>query len=295
VLDPTRELPQEGHPPGGVSKAPGDDPVKQLYCEQLPMIEKAAAFLCRRYGFSREEIQDFTQHVHTKILDHDCAVLHNYQGRSSLTTYLATVVQHALQDYVNSRWGKWRPSAEARRLGQLAVDLETLLIRDRQGFDEACQTLRSRGVTATDAELSAIAARLPQRSPRRMDSSYEIEGGGAWAAGGSRRAAAGSGLRAEPAAAESADELLRSKERQRRRQAALQALKAALAALPAEDRLIVKMFGEVSIAEIARMFELDQKALYKRKDKILRRLREALESAGVSAEDVAEILGHVDT
>jgi DNA-directed RNA polymerase specialized sigma24 family protein len=55
------------------------------------------------------------------------------------------------------------------------------------------------------------------------------------------------------------------------------------------------MFGEVSIAEIARMFELDQKALYKRKDKILRRLREALESAGVSAEDVADILGHVDT
>ncbi|HEV3455578.1 MAG TPA: sigma-70 family RNA polymerase sigma factor [Thermoanaerobaculia bacterium] len=269
--------------------------MEQLFLEQKATIERAAACLCRRYGFSREEIEDFTQHVLAKIWADDCAVLRKYQGRSSLTTYLATVVQRALQDYVNSLWGKWRPSAEARRLGQLAVDLETLLMRDRMGFGEACQTLRSRGVTATDAELSAIAARLPQRSPRRMDGTYEIERGGAWAAGGARRLAAGSAPRAEPAAAGSADELLRGKEIERRRQAAMQALKAALGELPVQDRLIVKMFGEVSIAEIARMFELDQKALYKRKDKILRRLREALESAGVSAEDVADILGHVDT
>src|SRR5262249_31777663 len=109
------------------------------------------------------------------------------------------------------------------------------------------------------------------------------------------RPAPGSGLHAEPAAAQSADEPLRRKEIERRRRMALHALKSALAALPAKDRLIARLLGEVPIAEIARMVGLDQKALYKRKDKILRRLREALESAGVSAEDVADILGHVDT
>lgn len=297
VLDPNRELPAPGRPPGGAPEAPGEGPVQQLFHEQQPAIQKAAAYFCRRYGFSREEIEDFTQHVLLKIWADDCAVLRKYQGRddAKMTTYLAVVVHRALLDYVDGMWGKWRPSAQARRLGQLAVDLERLLVCDRSSLDEACQTLRSRGVTATNDELSTLAARLPQpRVPRRTDAAHESDGRLAPGAGGARRLAAGAG-RAEPAAAESADDLLVGKERQRCRQMALKALKAALAALPDEDRLIARMVGEVPIADIARIWKLDQKALYKRRDKILRSLRQALEGAGVRAEDVGEFLGHVDT
>jgi RNA polymerase sigma factor (sigma-70 family) len=294
VLDPNRELPLEGRPPGGPSGTPGEDSVEKLFREQQAAIKKAAAYFCRRYGFSREEIEDFTQHVLLKIWNDNCAVLRKYQGRSSLATYLAMVVQKALLDYVNHHWGKWRPSADAARLGQLAVDLETLLVRDRMGFDEACQTLRSRGATATEAELSAIAAQLPPRSPRRVDGSYESEGLGARSAGGAHHRTGKPGKSAEPAATESADETLWTKERLRRRHVVLQALKQALAELPPEDRVIARMLGAVSIAEIARLWQLDQKALYRRKDKILKRLRKVLEKAGVSAEDVAEFLGHAD-
>lgn len=295
VLDPNREQPQQGRPPGGAAEAPGKGSVQEVFLEQKATIEKAAAFFCRRFGFSREEVEDFTQHVLLKIWADDCAVLRKYQGRAKLTSYLATVVYKALLDYVNSRWGKWRPSAQAHRLGQLAVDLETLLVRDRMSFGEACQTLRSRGATASDAELTALAARLPPpRSPRPMDGPHESEGGAALGPGGAHRLGAG-GWRTEPTATESADELLRSKERRRRKQTAMQALKAALAALPKEDRLIARMLGEASTADIARSWNLDQKALYRRKDKILRSLRQALESAGVCAEDVREFLGHADT
>ncbi len=269
--------------------------MERLFHEQQETIRKAAAFYCRRYAFGREDVEDFTQHVLCKIWADDCAVLRKYQGRSSLTTYLAIVVHRTLQDYVNAIWGKWRPSAEARRLGRLAIELETLLVRDRMAFDEACQTLRSRGVTASDAELSALAGKLRPPSPRRLDAWHEQDGGGGWAAGGARRPPAGPGRQAEPAAAETADGLLWSKDRERRWQAAITALRTALAALPPEDRLMVKMLGEFSIAEIARTRKLDQKALYRWRDKILERLREALEGSGVSAEDVAEILDHVDT
>ena len=277
MLDPNRELSLDGHPPEGAEKAPGEKPVEQLFGEQQEAIKRAAAYFCRRYGFSREDVEDFTHDVLLKIWADDYAVLRCYQGRSSLATYLAMVVHRALLDHVNHLWGKWRPSAEALRLGQLAVDLETLLERDRMGFDEACQILRSRGATATDAQLRAIDAQLPPRSPRRPD------GPGVSAAGD-----------AEPPAAGSPDELLQAKERGRRRQAIEQALSTALAELPAEDCLIARMLGEVSIAEIARLWQLDQKALYRRKDKILKTLRAALERAGVSAKDVAEILGHGD-
>ncbi len=202
-----------------------------------------------------------------------------------MTSYLAVVVQRALQDYVNSHWGKWRPSKAALRLGQLAIDLETLLVRDRLGFDEACRTLRFRGATATDAELSEIAARLPPRPPRRIDGSHE-------GAGGSGDVAPG---RHEPVAAESADDGIRQSERHQRWQHAMQALTDALAALPAEDRLIAEMVGEFGVVDIAAQLGLEQKPLYKRKEKILKRLREALESAGVSATDVEDILGDADS
>jgi len=287
VLDSNREQLQEGRPEAGGSKAPGKGPVEQLYLAQLETVKRLAAYACRRYGFSREEVEDFTQHVLAKIWADGCAVLRKYQGRSSLSTYLAIVVNSALKDYVNSLWGKWRPSAAANRLGQLAIDLETLLVRDRKSFDEACQTLHSRGVTATDAELSELAARLPPRSPRRPDGSYEGEAGGDL-----RRSAAPGGR--EPVAAESADERIQLSERQRRWQQAMRALDVAIKALPAEDCMIAKLLGEFPVVVIAARLGLDQKALYRRKDKILARLRQALESAGFSAGDVGEILGHAD-
>ncbi|HXO27608.1 MAG TPA: sigma-70 family RNA polymerase sigma factor [Thermoanaerobaculia bacterium] len=289
VLDPNRERLQEGPQAVAGSKAPGKGSVEQLYHAQVETIRKLAAYACRRYGFGREEVEDFTQHVLAKIWDEGCAVLQKFQGRSNLASYLAVVVQRALQDYVNSRWGKWRPSKAAQRRGQLAIDLETLLVRDRLGFDEACRTLRSRGATATDAELDEIAARLPPRPPRRIDGSYDGAGGSGDIRG------AGTPGRREPVAAESADDRIRASERQQRWQHAMQALAAALAALPAEDRLIAKMVGEFGVVDIAAHLGLEQKPLYKRKEKILARLREVLESAGVSAADVAEILGDADS
>lgn len=289
VLDSNREQLQDGRQAAGGSRAPGKGSVEQLYLAQLETIKRLAAYACRRYGFSREEVEDFTQHVLAKIWGDDCAVLRKYQGRSSLSTYLAIVVNSALKDYVNSLWGKWRPSAAANRLGQLAIDLETLLVRDRKRFDEACQTLRSRGLTATDAELSEIAARLPPRSPRRPDGSYEGEAG---TGGGDLHRPAPGGR--EPVAPESADDGIRLSERQRRWQQAMRALGVAIGALPAEDRVIAKMLGEFQVVVIAARLGLDQKALYRRKHKILRTLREALERDGFSAGDVGEILGHAD-
>jgi RNA polymerase sigma factor (sigma-70 family) len=290
VLDPNRERLQEGPQVVAGSKAPGESSVEQLYLAQLETIRKLAAYACRRYGFGREDVEDFTQHVLAKIWADGCAVLRKFQGRSNLASYLAVVVQRALQDYVNSRWGKWRPSKAAIRQGQLAIDLETLLVRDRLGFDEACRTLRNRGATATDAELGEIAARLPVPSPRRTGGPHEGAGGS-----GDLRDGVAPGRR-EPVAAESADDGIRQSERQQRWQHAVKALAAALAALPAEDRLIAKMVGDgFKVVEIAAQLKLDQKKLYKRTEKILKRLREALESAGVSADDVEDILGDADS
>jgi RNA polymerase sigma factor (sigma-70 family) len=292
VLDSNRELLQDRPKPDGGSQGPGKGSVEEVYRDHLATIDKAARHACRRYGFSREEAEDFAQEVKTKIWTDGCAVLRKHKGRSKLATYLVVVVNHALQDYVNHLWGKWRPSEEAKRHGPLGVQLERLLACDRRSFSEACQILwTNHGVTASEAELADIAAQLPQRLPRRMDGRGEGEGGPA------RRPAGGSSLAGEPAAVETADERLWRKESARRRERAFQALGAALNTLPPDEWLLVKRVAEGrTVAQIARSCpHLVQKRLYKQNKRILKKLRQALERAGISAEDVTEILHRADT
>jgi RNA polymerase sigma factor for flagellar operon FliA len=69
-------------------------------------------------------------------------------------------------------------------------------------------------------------------------------------------------------------------------------LNKALASLPAQDRLIIKMrFDDgFSVAEIAKAMTLEQKPLYRRIEKLLIELRRTLEASGVSAGQIREAI-----
>jgi RNA polymerase sigma factor (sigma-70 family) len=294
VLESNRELWQEGRQPAGHSQ-PLEGSMEQVFLAHLATIKKAAAHACRRYGLGREDTEDFTQHVLAKIVADDYAVLRKHRGSSKLSTYLVVVVQRALLDFMNRRWGKWRPTEDAKRLGTLAIRLETLLVRDQLGFREACQILwTNEGVKESEAALDELAGKLPRRTPRRPETSLET-GGSSGGAGGPGRS---SGRAIDPrqlAGAQSADERVMSEERARQRERVHQALMAALRTLPAEDQLLLRLKGEkLTIAQIARTLCLDQKALYKRLDKIKKTVRAAMERAGISARDIGEILAHAD-
>jgi RNA polymerase sigma factor for flagellar operon FliA len=70
-------------------------------------------------------------------------------------------------------------------------------------------------------------------------------------------------------------------------------LAGALAALAPQDGLILKLrFDDgFTVGQIARVLRLEEKPLYRRLERILGGLRERLESEGVAAAEVAELLG----
>ncbi|HUF46207.1 MAG TPA: hypothetical protein VMM93_00260, partial [Vicinamibacterales bacterium] len=111
----------------------GGDP--DPYLAHHDLIEQAIRTFCRRQRLSATEAEDFASEVRLHLLDRERAVLRAFEGRSSFQTYLLTVIRHQFRDWRNALWGKWRPSAEARRLGPLAVRLEMLLVRDRLPLD----------------------------------------------------------------------------------------------------------------------------------------------------------------
>lgn len=246
---------------------------EHLYLANRGLIDLSIAAVCRRHRLSTTDAEDFAGAVRLFLIDDDYAVLRKFQNRSSLRTYLLTVITHRYQDWRNARWGKWRPSAEAKRQGALAVHLERLVVRDGLTLDEACETLRTNfQVMESQRTLEAMAARFPARHGRRFVSDDVLE--------------------MEPEPTESADRAVRAREAAAAAEAAATALGKALAALPPQDRLILRMRFEdgFSWAQIARALQLEQKPLYRRVERVLTQLRAWLEASGLTAATAGEIL-----
>lgn len=245
-----------------------------LFLQNLGWIERVSASLCRRYGITGEDAEDFASWAKLRLIENDYASLRKFRGESAITTYLTVVVASLFRDYRVERWGRWRPSAAAQRRGTLAVRLETLVHRDGYRLEQAAEILRTSGATdLPDRELAVLLAELPPRTPLRP-----VEVG------------------PEPlestSAGVTADEFVTRDEEERERRAASEALSRTLEHLPTEDRLILRLrfWEDMSVADVARALALPQKPLYRRLEQVLAQLRRELEAAGISRERIRELL-----
>jgi len=127
--------------------------LESLFVSALPDIERITRFVARRNRLSPADAEDFCSEVNVALIENDYAALGSYQGRSSLPTYLSTVIQRRFLDFRRKAWGKWRSSAEALRRGPLAERMERLLYRDGLTFEQAVETLRTNFACAEDREV----------------------------------------------------------------------------------------------------------------------------------------------
>jgi RNA polymerase sigma factor (sigma-70 family) len=242
---------------------------ERLFLENLALIERIVAATCHRHRLTAEESEDFASILKLKLIADDYVVLRAWAGRSSLAGYLTAVVQHAFLDYRNHLWGRWRPSAEARRLGPRAVRLETQLHRDGQTLAEIC----ARSAPEERGELERLAARLPVRLRRHVDGA--------------------DGLDHTASPEGSPEALLIEKERESARARVERALADAIDQLPEEDRLVLqlRLYDGVSLVDVSRSLGRDVRQIYRRWEAMMRRLRASLEGVGCDARLVCLALG----
>jgi RNA polymerase sigma factor for flagellar operon FliA len=256
-----------------MERAVPDSSRADLFVSQLDVVERVIAFVCARHRVSSADAEDFGSYVKLKFVESDYAVLAKFEGRSSLRTYLTVVIQRLFLDYRISAWGKWRPSAEARRAGPVGVLLEQLMVRDGHPFEEACEALRTTHcVDVSRAVLESLAARLPVRLKRR----FERDDALADVASNTRPA----------------DDAAADRDREATATLVSAALQRLTETLDAQDRLIIAMRFEDgrTVADIATILRLEQKALYRRLDRLLLDLRRALEAEGIDAAAVRDLL-----
>ena len=245
---------------------------EEFYNQHLPIIGQIASSVCRRNGLSDHDAEDFTSDIRLKLCDDNFAVIRKFQGKSNFTTYLTVVINKAFLDHRRRVWGKWSPSSQAKRLGDMVVALETLVYRDGLAFDSACAILEQKhGATVDRRQLRQTLSKLPRRSPRRFEGD--------------------DGLATLPSQ-DHADTSLLADERDQQVARAEDALRKALADLADEDRAVIRLlyYEGLSVAEIARNLDIEQKRLYPRIKLLLTSLRKTLKSQRIAA-DVLEHFG----
>lgn len=232
-------------------------PHEQQFLDALPVIKDVVRDLGRRYHLSRDEQEEFEGAVHQRLIDADYAVLRRFEGRSSLATFLRTVITRQWLDQRTREWGRWRPSADAVRLGPTAVALERLLERQRLPLEQAIEALCSRDGTLEDHALRDLAARLPHRvTGRRLVEDTELEHA--------------------PAPDPTPEQVLERTQAAGTQATMLAALQALLATLPPRDQLLLRLRYEqgTTVANIARVLNEEQKPLYRQLERLLARLRQ---------------------
>ena len=248
------------------------------YLENLKTIERIAAFVARRNHLDADESAEFVQMIRVRLLEDDYAIIRKFEGRSSFSTYLTTVITRLFHQWKVEQWGKWRPSGEAKRLGDKAVTLERLITRDGYSFSEAVRVLTTGADSRyTVAELEALYMRLPVRNPRPVLVFEET-------------------LPDTEVVESNAEERIEARDRESTARAAALVLDTIIETMEPEDRLILQMrfWNAQRVPDIARVLHIDQRSVYRRLDKLLSQLRAALELAGVEQSAIDALLSRGD-
>lgn len=252
------------------------DDLEALLVTNLPLLERLVRAACRGSSMREADVEDFLSEVKLKLVEREYHVLRSFRGRCSMATWLALIVQRQLLDYRAQTKGRFRPSAEAQRLGADAVRLETLLIRDRKPLAEAVELLRRSGSAMTPAEGERIAARLPRRQPRAVTVALDDAG-------------------VEPAAPQG--DAGTSRDREAASRTVSVTLRDAIGGLLPEDQAVLRMHfvAGMSIVDVARALGREPHRVYRLVRSLCADLHERLLAAGIDAQRIRELLESGDT
>lgn len=241
----------------------------------LAVVEKTIAFACRRFRLDLDDADEFGAIVKLKLVEDDYAILRKYEQRCQFATFISVVVQRMALDYRIHTWGKWHVSAEAKRLGPLAMDLDRLLHRDGRTVAEALVILAPKHEGLTAEALQVLAERLPRRPPRHR--AVQLDD-------------------AVPVAVtrgDTVEERVRARDRRGASERLSALMTAVIEKMPEDERLILQLRfeGGMAVSQISRVLGIEQKLLYRRLERRMRDIRAELERAGIEPGDALDLIG----
>ncbi|MEO8677903.1 MAG: sigma-70 family RNA polymerase sigma factor [Vicinamibacterales bacterium] len=247
---------------------------ERLFLRHLDLIDQIVRTTGRRRHLSPAEQEDLSGFVRLRLIENNYAALRKFQNRSTFWTYLASVIERLSMDFCIERWGRWRPSAMAERLGPDAVLLERLVHRDSHSFEEALELAHNQHhVSLSESQLRKLWETLPVRT---------------------RQTRVPEEAAAEVASSDTAEVNVEEAAHREELRRIERILTEAIARCTDHERMLLALrFDQgLKIAEIAAAIGGSPPTLHRHLAKVLGDLRAALQSAGVNAGDMSRLLGH---
>ena len=246
---------------------------RELLEAHFDLIRRKLQHLSRRSGLPEAEAEELCSWALFKLVDDDYRILGRWEGRSSFPTFLTVVLMNLMRDYRIHVWGKWRPSAAARRSGEAGVILDRLLTRDGLSGAEAVERLRvEHGVSLSADQAERLASALPRRRERRRVSDEEL---------------------LQVPVDGQVEIRIEEKEQARTAERLRELLGPLLRSLPAEDRLLLRLcFLEgLSMAAISPILGRPQRELYSMRERCLKKIRRSLDESGLGRDQIGQLIG----
>ncbi len=247
---------------------------QRLLVDHLPLVDQIVRTTGRRRSLSPGELDDFASFARLRLIENNYAILRKFQSRSSLWTYLSAVIERLSLDYCAEKWGRWRPSAMAERLGPPAVLLERLVSRDGYTLEEALAIIRTNhSLGMTDAALLTIWDQLPPRT---------------------RTAEVGEEAAEAVPSPHASDQNVDEAELRTNIERLGRVLRSSLAQCSAQERLLLalRFDRELSMVQIAKLTGSSVPTLHRRLDKAVKLLRASLSRSGLDRRQIVELIGH---
>lgn len=216
---------------------------------------------------------EFASWARLRLFEDNCAVLRKFRGESTIRTYLTTVLVHLFLDWRNAQWGRWRPTAAARRLGPLAVELERLVLRDGRDYEEAVGTLLSMQAAVSRAECDATWSKLKRQPVRKMTSADIL---------------------VEVPALDEAHTRVDFEDPHLKAQRVSNAVRQSLRRLDDQEQIILRLnyVNNFTAKQIAAATGLVAKPLYRRIEQIVAKLGQNLQAAGLTKGETLELFSN---
>lgn len=261
-------------PPRHVNALWADCP-KDILVLYWAKLEEIVAKTSYKLGADPEETDTVESRVKEELFEDDCKIVRQYRHESSFLTYLTCIVQRAFADLQVERMGKWHFSACSERLGPLAKKLERMIYREGFSPSDAIAVLLTSHPEASRSQLEKLLEALPVKIRRPTKVSLEEVTAGL--------------------PASNPDILMITGERFELSERVTAIVQSFMETLADDERLLLQLLFEsnMKISKIGERLKDRHKSLYRKRDGLLKRLREELLKAGIGKSEAAELYDYI--
>lgn len=252
----------------------------KFFEDNLKHIEAATNAVCARRGIFSDDAEEFSSHVKLKLIENDYRIISSFEGKSSLRTYLHTVINRLFIDLKRHEQKRWRASEGAKRMGEIAVKLEELICKQSYPFEEAYTILCTNNNMTTPInrdEAYEIALKLRERTPVPHNKNDE------------------EALSRTPSDGIHPDEAILKKEFSKTKTALEEVVSEIESDITPEDRLMLKMKfkDNFKVSEIARGLSLERVKVDRRIKSILTDFKKEILKRGFNINDVMDAINNL--